>query len=274
MTKRKALGQHFLHSQGALEKILKVIAPGPSDLIIEIGAGRGALTFFLTERAAEVVAVEKDPNLVFYLTKVPRPNLHIIKGDILRLDWKNLLTPFQPWKGEVKLVGNLPYSISSPILFKLLEYRDIFPFVVFLLQKELAARLCSQPGSKDYGSLSVLFYIFYEKKVEKTFPPSVFSPPPKVESALVSLRRRAQPVFPVKNLAEFQEFLRACFRHRRKTLLNNLERMGYEEKFIIQALAMNRLAPTARPEEVDGVTLHHLFNYFYGNKYLNSEVKK
>ncbi len=272
MTRRKALGQHFLRSQRSLNQILKVISPSPSDLIIEIGAGRGALTFPLTEKAAEVVAVEKDPELVRFLTSHPRPNLHIIPGDILRLDWEKLIAPFLPWKGEVKLVGNLPYSISSPLLFKLLEHREQFPFVVFLLQKEVAARVCSRPGSKDYAPLSVLFYIYYESRLEKTFPPSVFSPPPKVESALVCLKRRAQPAFQVENLAEFREFLRGCFRHRRKTLLNNLKRMGYQEELILEGLERIRLGPTTRPEEVDEVTLYHLFNYFCGNSPLNAKM--
>ncbi len=260
MTRRKALGQHFLRSQRALNHILKVISPAPHDLILEIGAGQGVLTFPLARRAGQVIAVEKDERLLPFLKKQTFSNLKIIHADILRLDWEKLIEDFLPWPGEIKLVGNLPFSISTPLLFRALDYRYLFPFIVFLLQREVAERISSQPGSKSYAPLSIFFHLYYEPKIERILPPSCFSPPPKVESALISLRRRPEPLFEVNNFAEFQNFLRLCFRHRRKQLLKNLKLGGFDEVKILEAFTRLNLKPNIRPEEVNEIIYFHLYN--------------
>lgn len=261
MTRRKALGQHFLRSRKALNHLLEVISPGPEDLILEIGAGKGVLTFPLARRARQVIAVEKDENLLPFLRSQTFPNLKIIHGDILRLDWRKLIETYLPWPGEIKLVGNLPFSISTPLLFRALDHRDLFPFIVFLLQREVAERVSSPPGSKNYAPLSIFFHIYYEARIERIIPSTCFSPPPKVESALISLRRRPRPLFEVNKFADFQNFLRLCFRHRRKQLLKNLKLGGFDETKILEAFARLNLKPKIRPEEVNEISYFHLFNY-------------
>ncbi len=260
MTRRKALGQHFLHSRKALNHILEVISPGPEDLILEIGAGKGVLTFPLAHRARQVIAVEKDDNLLPFLRNQTLPNLKIIHADILRLDWRKLIEAYLPWPGEIKLVGNLPFSISTPLLFQALDHRDLFPFIVFLLQREVAERVSSQPGSKSYAPLTVFFHIYYEARIERIFTSACFSPPPRVESALISLRRRPRPLFEVNNFADLQNFLRLCFRHRRKQLLKNLKLSGFDETKILKAFSRLNLKPNIRPEEVNEISYFHLFH--------------
>lgn len=263
MSKRKALGQHFLRHPKALKSILKIISPGPQDLILEIGAGKGALTFPLAQKAKQVIAVEKDEKLLSFLNQRHLPNLKIIAGDILFLDWRQLLEPYLPWEGEIKLVGNLPYSISTPLLFKVLEHRDLFPYIVFLLQREVAARISGRPGSRDYAPLSILFQIYYETTIEKIFPPSYFSPPPKVESALIVLRRRSQPLLEIDRWSEFKNFLKTCFRHRRKQLFKNLKLIGFEESHLNRIFSEFNLRITTRPEELDEITYFRLFKQLH-----------
>ncbi len=266
MTRRQALGQHFLRSQRALTQIIEAISPQPDDLIVEIGAGKGALTFPLALRGGQVIAVEKDTDLIPFLTKKSLPNLKVIQGDILRLDWEKLLAPYHPWKGQVKLAGNLPYSISSPVLFRVLEKRTLFSLIVFLLQREVAERVCARPGSKDYAPLSIFFNIFYETNLVRVFPPHVFAPPPQVQSALITLRPRLRPLYQIRDWRRFQDFLRGCFRHRRKLLVNNLKRLGYEEKQITEALTATQLSPTVRPEQVAESGFIDLFHYLQGER--------
>ncbi len=262
MTKRKALGQHFLRSRSALHQILTAISPEANDLIMEIGAGKGVLTFPLAEKCGQLLAIEKDPQLIPFLTRQKPPNLHVLQADILRVDWEKIIAPFQPWPGEVKLVGNLPFSISSPLLFLLLRYRHLFSYVVFLLQREVAERVCARPGSKAYAPLSILFHLYFEPKLLKIFPATIFSPVPQVEAGLVSLRRRRQPLFAIQDEERFPAFLHQCFGHRRKTLANNLKLSGWEEEKILAGLNTNSLPLNIRPEQVDISGFIALFNYF------------
>ena len=146
-TRRHRLGQHFLVSRGVLERIVGLIDPRPDDLIIEIGAGKGALTFPLAARAGRVTAIEKDPAFIPFLEQKAPSNLTIIRADVLTLNLADLGAREGPSAGRAKLVGNLPYSISSALLFKIIAERDVFQKCVFLVQKEVAERICSGPGS-------------------------------------------------------------------------------------------------------------------------------
>ncbi|MCX7974064.1 MAG: ribosomal RNA small subunit methyltransferase A, partial [Candidatus Aminicenantes bacterium] len=179
------------------------------------------------------------------------------------LNWPQLLADFLPWEGKIKLVGNLPYSISTPLLFKVLEHRELFPYIVFLLQREVAERISGRPGSKDYAPLSIFFQIYYEVRIGQIFSPACFSPPPKVESALLSLHRRPQPLLEIENFANFQNFLRACFRHRRKQLLKNLKLEGFEEAKLTKIFSELNLKPIVRPEEVDELAYFQLFKQLH-----------
>lgn len=250
MRKTKALGQHFLVSRSILEKIIEVISPQKDELIVEIGAGGGALTFPLTERCAKVIALEKDPALIPSLRERKRRNLIVLEHDVLKLDFRELLGRERKFAGRTKLVGNLPYSISSPLLFRILEAKDLFPVCVFLLQKEVAERISAGPGTKKYAPLSILFQMDYDVRLCFSVAPGAFRPPPRVQSALLSFIRREKPLFAVKDEALFRTFLRKAFAARRKTLFNNLKGLHFPKPLIREAMERLSLPGNVRAEQV------------------------
>jgi 16S rRNA (adenine1518-N6/adenine1519-N6)-dimethyltransferase len=255
-SRRHALGQHFLTNEGVLRKIVGVIDPRPGDVILEIGAGRGALTARLAERAGRVVALEKDARLIPELRKAMPANVEIVHGDILKAD----LGDFQASSGarSLRLVGNLPYSISSPLLFKVLDDRGLLSDGVFLLQKEVAERVTAGPRTKSYAPLAILLQNEFEAEIAFTVAPGSFSPPPKVQSALLVLERRAAPLQPGAAEEPFRAFLRAAFAERRKMLWKNLARRATPEA-LAAAYERTGLARNARAEELPPGTLFALF---------------
>jgi 16S rRNA (adenine1518-N6/adenine1519-N6)-dimethyltransferase len=258
----RRLGQHFLSDPGILNKIVRVIDPQPEDRIIEVGAGKGAITFPLAQKAAEVIAIEKDGELVPLLRTKRQDNLTIIEKDVLRVDFRELLAAGAGVPGPVKLVGNLPYSISSPLMFKVLGDKKLFQTCVFLVQKEVAERICAQPGSKKYAPLSILVENDFSARVHFIVHPGSFSPPPRVESALISLVQRASPLFQVSDERLFLKFLQAAFRQRRKILLNNLRNSGWPAEAIQAAYSQLGLERAARPEELSLAQFVRLFEFF------------
>ena len=258
----RRLGQHFLNDPGILNKIVRVIDPQPEDRIIEVGAGKGALTFPLAQKAGEVIAIEKDGELIPVLQSKKPANLTIIEKDVLRVDFRELLAAGEGVPGPVKLVGNLPYSISSPLMFKVLENKGLFQKCVFLVQKEVAERICAQPGSKKYAPLSILVENVFSARVHFIVHPGSFSPPPRVESALISLATRAAPLFQISNDRLFLRLLQAAFRQRRKILLNNLRNSGWPPDAIQAACRDLGLDRTARPEELSLAQFVRLFEFF------------
>ncbi|MFZ2055473.1 MAG: 16S rRNA (adenine(1518)-N(6)/adenine(1519)-N(6))-dimethyltransferase RsmA [Candidatus Aminicenantales bacterium] len=250
MRKAKALGQHFLTSRSILRKIVDTIAPEKDELVIEIGGGKGSLTFPLADRAGKVIAIEKDKTLIPFLLKGNRDNLVVLQQDILRLDLRKLVAEEPAFRRRVKLAGNLPYSISSPLLFKVLENKDLFSACAFLLQKEVAERISARPGSKKYAPLSILFQMHFDVRLCFTLAPGAFSPPPQVQSALVSLTRRPRPLFPVADEDRFRRFLRAAFAQRRKTLLNNLRSARYPLGLLQESFRHLSLEETVRAEQL------------------------
>lgn len=250
MRKIKALGQHFLTSRGVLKKIVATISPQKDELIIEIGAGKGALTFALADRCRKVIAIEKDQALIPFIKERKRENIDILEKDVLSVDFFSLLKTEKAVAGKVKLVGNLPYSISSPLLFKTLEAKDLFSSCVFLLQKEVAERLSAGPGSKKYAPLSILFQIHFDVCLHFIVAPGSFSPPPRVRSALVSLERKETPLFALRHQVRFQAFLRSSFGQRRKTLLNNLKTLGLPFPLLVESIRRLGLDPAVRAEQV------------------------
>jgi 16S rRNA (adenine1518-N6/adenine1519-N6)-dimethyltransferase len=249
-TRRHALGQHFLANRSVLQKIVRVIAPAKTDVIIEIGAGKGALTFALAEEAGHVTAIEKDPSLLPFLREKEGPRLTVLEADVLDADFREVLKRAGARPGEAKLVGNLPYSISSPILFKALESKALFARCVFLIQKEVAERVCARPRSKDYAPLSILVQNAFEARLEFKVSPGSFSPPPRVDSAVISLTKRAQPLYPVADEVGFRTLLWAAFAHRRKLLVKNLEMSGIARAWVEEAYRLLGLAGNARAEEL------------------------
>jgi 16S rRNA (adenine1518-N6/adenine1519-N6)-dimethyltransferase len=262
-SRRHALGQHFLTNPGVLKKIVQTIDPRSNDLIIEIGPGRGALTIPLAERAGRIIAIEKDKVLADRLKSEKIPNLNILEADVLKIDLKNILAVENTARDRVKLVGNLPYSISSPLLFRVMAQKSLFPECVFLLQKEVAERICASPGSKKYAPLSILFQIYFAVRLHFVVSGGSFSPPPQVESALVSLRRRPEPLFEIKNEERFQKFLRLAYAHRRKTLLKNLKELNLQPALLVDAYGMFRLSRLARAEELTISQFVALYNFLF-----------
>lgn len=210
----RRLGQHFLKNRSILERIADASVPDSSATVVEIGPGKGALTEFLIERAAQVYAVEVDTVLVHYLQGKFRSaaNLTVLNADVLKAD-------LAQW-GRVAVAGNLPYYITSPIIEKVLALGSLLQRAVFLVQREVAERLTTGPGSRDYGYLTVQTALFAQARILFNVAPGAFHPPPKVDSAVVLLEPRERPL--VDDAAAFLEFASACFRQKRKTLRNNL----------------------------------------------------
>jgi 16S rRNA (adenine1518-N6/adenine1519-N6)-dimethyltransferase len=259
-SRRQALGQHFLHNRGVLDKIVRAVDPNKDELIVEVGPGRGALTFPLAEKAGLVLAVEKDGRLIPGLQERATANLIVLKADVLRVSFPDVLKDYPKFAPPVKLAGNLPYSISSPLLFKIIKEETLFSRCVFLLQKEFARRVCASAGSKDYAPLSILVQMHFETSMLFTVSPASFSPPPRVDSALVRLEKRPAPLFDLPDEETFGTFLRAAFGHRRKTLMNNLLAAGYDRPAAESALRQAGLDPRARAEALSISQLVRLFD--------------
>ncbi len=265
-TRRQLLGQHFLHEKRILQKIVEAVEPGPGDLVVEIGPGQGALTFPLAARAGRVLAIEKDYSLVENLEQNRPKNLLIIAGDVLKLDLRKIIAANRRPGETVKLAGNLPYHISSQVLFVLLEVKDLVERAVFLFQKEVAQRITAAPGSKNYAPLSILLQNYFDCRLLFRVGPGAFSPPPRVDSACVLFQKRTQPLF---FSGEFEDklfsFLKDAFSQRRKTLRRNLENIGYRKEDVRQALHGLGLGEKIRAEDLNPETLVALFKLLRKN---------
>ncbi|MGB4298302.1 MAG: 16S rRNA (adenine(1518)-N(6)/adenine(1519)-N(6))-dimethyltransferase RsmA [Candidatus Saccharicenans sp.] len=259
-TRRQILGQHFLHDKNIVKKIVEANQPEKSDLFIEVGPGTGALTFPLAEKAGFVLAVEKDPSLIPALEAKAASNVEIIAGDILKLDLAPSIERKRSGLSSVKMAGNLPYHISTQILFVLLELKNSLTQAVFLFQKEVAQRLVAQAGTKKYSPLSILLQNYFETELLFYIKPGAFSPPPAVDSACVKFTRRHQPAFfPEEQDQDFTEFLKVSFARRRQTLKKNLEKAGYSPEKISQVLEKLQLKSQTRAEELAPHTLYQVF---------------
>jgi 16S rRNA (adenine1518-N6/adenine1519-N6)-dimethyltransferase len=217
---KKRLGQNFLVHDRVLESILRLVDLTPDDEILEIGPGLGSLTRRLVERARCVWAVEIDRFLVEKLRAGDlgaHPALQLIHGDILKLPLESILPA-----RKIKLVANLPYSISTPVLFRLFELRDRFSFFVLMVQREVAERMASAPGTKSYGALSVWCQIHGRIAAKVPVAPEAFFPRPKVRSMVLKIELHPEPLIPSEETSVLRGVVRAAFGQRRKTLQNNL----------------------------------------------------
>ena len=219
MIARKRFGQHFLEPAWVV-KVIDAIAPGASDRFFEIGPGRGALTRPLTGRAAHVTAFEIDRDLAAALRDTAPSNLEVVEGDFL--DWRR--PPEAATNAPIRVAGNLPYNVASPILFKLIDLYDAgLPLTdaTLMLQREVADRMLARPGTREYGVLSVLVGLSSGVERLLALPPGAFRPPPKVQSALVRVIFHAPAPSP-RNRQAFNDMVQAVFTRRRKTLSNAL----------------------------------------------------
>jgi 16S rRNA (adenine1518-N6/adenine1519-N6)-dimethyltransferase len=253
-SKRHALGQHYLHNPRIIAKIIKCISPDENDMVIEIGAGKGALTEQLSEKAGKVIAIEKDTTLTPHLKKMKKKNLDIMEKDVLKVDFLGIA------KGKIKLVGNLPYSLSSRILFKVLAEKANIAECHFLLQKEVAERICAHAGSKKFAPLSLFFQNHFLCRSQFTIAPGSFSPPPKVDSTFISLYRRKQPQYPLESEPHFQDFVNTAFQQRRKKIKNNLKLFDLPHSEIEKALSKCGIDSNLRPEQITLSEYVHLFH--------------
>lgn len=223
---KKSLGQHFLQDQDIASEIVQALSQHQGyKQVLEIGPGMGVLTHYLLKLTGITIFVnEIDRESIAYLQReFPALKNNIIPGDFLQLN------PEQLFDGPVAIIGNFPYNISSQIFFKILEHKNLVPEVVCMLQKEVAARIASPPGSKVYGILSVLLQAFYNIEYLLSVPPEVFNPPPKVQSAVIRLRRNEVLQLPC-NEKLFFRLVKQGFNNRRKTLRNALKPINLPEE--------------------------------------------
>jgi len=245
---KKHLGQNFLHDRSAIDKIVLALDPRPGDVIVEIGPGQGALTFPLLRRHGELTAIEFDRDLHAPLQAAAREHgtLHLIEGDVLGVDFTALAATRGDAHGQIRLVGNLPYNLSSPILFHALDHAAVVRDMHFMLQKEVVERMASGPGNKVYGRLSVMLQAYCSVTPLFTVPPGAFRPAPKVDSAVVRLVPKAKDRIEVVDRQVFANVVRAAFGQRRKTLRNALNSVADGSQ--IEAAG---LRPDARAEQIE-----------------------
>jgi 16S rRNA (adenine1518-N6/adenine1519-N6)-dimethyltransferase len=217
-SRRRALGQHFLRDYGIARAIVDLVAPTRDDLVVEIGPGDGALTGELARRAGRVIALEVDPELAARL-RPHAPGVEVVEADARGWDYGTLVAP--PG-GRVVVVGNLPYSVGKPILMALVAARTAIDTMALMLQREVAERVAAPPGSRVYGSLSVLTQLYCDVTLALRVPPGAFRPPPKVESAVIRLDVLPSSRISIADERRFHVVVRAAFAQRRKTLANAL----------------------------------------------------
>ncbi|RSJ92692.1 16S rRNA (adenine(1518)-N(6)/adenine(1519)-N(6))-dimethyltransferase RsmA [Streptococcus cristatus] len=253
-TFKKSFGQNFLTDTNILQKIVDTAEIDKKVNVIEIGPGIGALTEFLAESAAEVMAFEIDDRLVPILADTLRDfdNVTVVNQDILKVDLAQYMEEFKNPDLPIKVVANLPYYITTPILMHLIESGIPFSEFVVMMQREVADRISAQPNTKTYGSLSIAVQYYMTAKVAFIVPRTVFVPAPNVDSAILKMVRREQPAVEVQDEKFFFKVSKASFVHRRKTLWNNLtSHFGKSEETkakITAALEQAELSPSVRGE--------------------------
>lgn len=246
MPVRKRFGQHFLHDPAVIRRIVDAVAPVAGERIVEIGPGRGALTWVLLERAKALEVIEIDRDLAETLRGDPRgERLRVHTGDVLQTDFVAL-------RGAgplLRIVGNLPYNISTPVLFHLLGQRSAIADMHFMLQKEVVDRMTAVSGGRQYGRLTVMLGVY--ATVERLFDvgPGAFQPPPRVWSAVVRLRPTHAPRFAIGSDAALRTLVTAAFSHRRKTLRNGLKNLLGEMDFERCGIDPERRPETLEPAE-------------------------
>jgi len=240
---RKRFGQNFLRDRHVLDRIITAAELCPSDHVLEVGPGPGALTERLLMSGADLLAVEIDRDLAASLRDRSEEHLKVIEGDVLRLDWREMLD--QP---PYKMVANLPYNISSQILFKVLDHFDLFSRLVLMFQREVGERLLAAPATRDYGILTVLVQTWYDVSRVVKVSPKAFVPPPKVDSVVLLLTPLERPRVGLVDVAIYRTVVRGAFAQRRKTLRNSLLGSGWSAAQIDPAFHSANIDPSRRGE--------------------------
>jgi 16S rRNA (adenine1518-N6/adenine1519-N6)-dimethyltransferase len=249
-TPRKRFGQHFLVDEGIIHAIVNAISPKSDELLVEIGPGLGALTRPILERITHLHVVELDRDIIARLKKEFSPaRLTIHEGDALKFNFGSV-------GKDMRVCGNLPYNISSPLLFHLMEYADNITDMTFMLQKEVVDRMVAEPSTPAYGRLSVMLQRRFHMEWLLDVPPQAFDPPPRVDSAVVRLIPKAPGSYPELDEKRFAEIVAAAFSQRRKTLRNTLGKVIGEEAF-----GATGIDPSLRAENLGVAEFEKLANY-------------
>lgn len=277
---RKRFSQSFLMDLHTIDKIVRTSGISSGDAVVEIGAGLGVMTALIAGKAERVIALEIDRDMVSILREELKDfeNVNILETDVLRYDFSSSLrreggtTP----SGKIKIVGNIPYNISSPILFHLLDHRTHIESMTLMLQKEVADRIAASPGTKAYGVLSVILTMYFETVKAFSVPSACFYPRPKVDSVVIRLKVREEPVIPLESERMFKQVVRIAFAQRRKTLINNLRAsplwhpsLGEELKTVLDRLGIDgrRRGETLSVEEFGKLSN----DFFFLNKTLDRQ---
>jgi len=264
----KRFGQNFLIDENIVRKIVDAGEVGEEDLVLEIGSGIGTMTQVLSECAKKVITVEIDKKLIPVLkeTLADCTNVEIIQGDILKTNIREILGD-DLGKMPLKIIANLPYYVTTPIIMGFLESDLPFEGMTFMIQKEVGERLCGKPGTKAYGSLSIDAQFYSDVTIDFNVPSHVFMPKPKVDSIVVSFKKLAKPRIHLENQKLFFTVVKASFLNRRKTLINGLSiNTNYEKETILQVLKECDIEPGIRGEMLTGSEFAKIANglYAYG----------
>jgi 16S rRNA (adenine1518-N6/adenine1519-N6)-dimethyltransferase len=259
---KQALGQHFLIDLGIARKIVRLADLEPEDCVVEIGPGMGVLTFLMLPLVKKVIAVELDQGMAAFLREkaagAGMASLTVVRQDALGFDFARVSRDVGR---KIKVVANLPYNISTPVIFRLLESRETLTRLTLMLQREVAQRISASPGNKDYGPLAIFTQLYTSPKIVMQVPPEAFYPRPRVESALVRFEIMEHPRIAIDDDGFFQQVVRASFAHRRKTLLNALTgsslSLGAKEG-VAAALEAIGIDPRRRAETLDLVEFQRL----------------
>lgn len=255
---RKRFGQNFLHDQAIISQIVDAINPEPGENLVEIGPGLGALTEPVVERAGDISVVELDRDLAHRLRHHPflAKHLTIHEYDALKFDFAQLVKEGKP----LKIFGNLPYNISTPLIFHLLSFRDKVKNMHFMLQKEVVERMAAGPNCKAYGRLSIMTQYQCQVMPVMEIGPEAFQPPPKVDSAIVRLVPHAEIKNPVKDLALLNQVCLTAFNQRRKTIRNSFKKL-----ISVEDIESLNIDPSLRPENISIEQYIRLANFLYEN---------
>lgn len=262
---KKQLGQNFLTSEAAIAGIVEAAKLTKNDTVIEIGPGIGALTEKLAGQAGQVYAFEIDSGLLPVLddTLAPYKNIEVINEDILKVDLESFLKE-KKINGPIKVVANLPYYITTPILLQLLDENIVFDKMVLMMQKEVAERINATPGHREYGSLTITVQSRMNAEISLIIGKKSFFPQPKVDSAVMTLSKMEHNPYNIENFSEFNKFVRACFAQKRKNLWNNLlnyfGRTDAAKEKITKVLAELDIATNVRAEQLSIMQIKDMFD--------------
>jgi 16S rRNA (adenine1518-N6/adenine1519-N6)-dimethyltransferase len=248
LTLRKRWGQHFLVDRNILSKVVRAAGLEKGDAVLEIGPGLGEMTLALARQVKKVIAVEIDRKLVKILIEktADLSNIMVIEGDVLKISFEQL---HRHGNQQLKVVANLPYQISTPLLFRFIESRDLFSSLTLMLQREVAERMIASPGGKDYGPLSIFTQSVSDLSIQFYIKPSAFFPPPKVESAVIHMVWKERPFVRPEEEGWFKKVVKGCFSYRRKRLINALRHADLPlPEDVEQRMKRIGIDPQRRPE--------------------------